>query len=42
MKKWMVAILFLAFVAGETSCVVRVRERRNPPPPPRARAVVVY
>lgn len=42
MKKWMVAILLMAFVTTETSCVVRVRERRQPAPPPRARAVVVY
>jgi len=41
MKKLIVAILFLAFVAGETSCVVRVKERRRRPAPP-AHGIVVY
>lgn len=43
MKKWIVAIIVMAFIVSETSCAVRVRERRQPiPPPHRARAIVVY
>ncbi len=42
MKKWIVAILFISFVAGETSCVVRVRERRRRVPSPPKHGIVVY
>ena len=40
MKKWITALLLFAFIISETSCVVRVHERRRPAPPPRR--VVVY
>ena len=42
MKKWILAFVVMAFIASETSCVVRVRERRRPVPAARPRAVVVY
>ena len=43
MKKIAFSFLLLALLAGEISCVVRVKERRRPVPPrPPAHGVVVY
>ncbi len=42
MKRWMIAILFFAVLAGETSCVVRVKERSRPYPSSSPRAAATY